>query len=82
MQVGAAKIGGHVHRLANTYLFMMMMMIDNISKAFATSVSIILSSAISFYFLDFEPSWFFMMGAMMVICATVLYSKAPRRKAT
>ncbi|KAI9322624.1 nucleotide-sugar transporter-domain-containing protein [Dichotomocladium elegans] len=55
---------------------------DNISKAFATSVSIILSTSISFYFFEFQPSLFFVVGAIMVIFATVLYGRAPRYKLT
>jgi len=48
---------------------------DNILKGFATSVSIILSSLISYFLLgDFQPSLFFMIGASGVLLATYLYS--------
>ncbi|XP_074640995.1 UDP-N-acetylglucosamine transporter-like isoform X2 [Tubulanus polymorphus] len=47
---------------------------DNILKGFATSLSIILSTIISYFLLhDFNPSWFFFLGAAMVIGATFLY---------
>ncbi|KAJ8278927.1 hypothetical protein COCON_G00059930 [Conger conger] len=47
---------------------------DNILKGFATSLSIILSTLISFFWLqDFQPSSVFFMGAMLVIVATFLY---------
>ncbi|KAL0135299.1 nucleotide-sugar transporter-domain-containing protein [Mucor lusitanicus] len=46
---------------------------DNILKGFATSISIILSGIISFYLLDFQPSFLFITGTGVVIAATVLY---------
>jgi UDP-sugar transporter A1/2/3 len=46
---------------------------DNILKGFATSISIILSGIISFYLLDFQPSFLFVTGTGIVIAATVLY---------
>lgn len=47
---------------------------DNILKGFAVSISILISTFISFYFLnDFEPSFGFFLGAPMVIGATFLY---------
>ncbi|KAJ8374470.1 hypothetical protein SKAU_G00050500 [Synaphobranchus kaupii] len=47
---------------------------DNILKGFATSLSIILSTFISFFWLeDFEPTSVFFLGAMLVIVATFLY---------
>jgi UDP-sugar transporter A1/2/3 len=48
---------------------------DNILKGFATSLSIVLSSVISFYLLDFIPSYLFLAGTSIVICATVLYGR-------
>ncbi|CAB4030932.1 UDP-N-acetylglucosamine transporter-like [Paramuricea clavata] len=49
---------------------------DNILKGFATSISIIVSSVISYYFLqDFEVSKQFLAGASAVLLATYLYSK-------
>ncbi|KAA0714165.1 UDP-N-acetylglucosamine transporter [Triplophysa tibetana] len=47
---------------------------DNILKGFATSLSIILSTFISYFLLeDFEPTSVFFMGAALVIAATFLY---------
>ena len=48
---------------------------DNILKGFATSVSIIVSSVISYYFLgDFKPTLLFLLGSSGVLMATYLYS--------
>ncbi|XP_076828748.1 solute carrier family 35 member A3b [Brachyhypopomus gauderio] len=47
---------------------------DNILKGFATSISIILSSLISYFWLDdFVPTRLFFMGSVLVITATFLY---------
>ncbi|CAM4919895.1 unnamed protein product [Rotaria socialis] len=47
---------------------------DNIIKGFATSLSIIFSSVISYFFLhDFSPSLFFYTGTVFVLSATFLY---------
>ncbi|KAI4879636.1 hypothetical protein NFI96_024457, partial [Prochilodus magdalenae] len=47
---------------------------DNILKGFATSISIILSTFISYFWLkDFDPTRLFFVGAVMVIAATFLY---------
>ncbi|TRY97556.1 hypothetical protein DNTS_002593 [Danionella cerebrum] len=47
---------------------------DNILKGFATSISIILSTLISYFLLkDFSPTSVFFIGAMLVIAATFLY---------
>ncbi|XP_061636208.1 UDP-N-acetylglucosamine transporter-like isoform X2 [Phyllopteryx taeniolatus] len=47
---------------------------DNILKGFATSLSIILSTFISYFWLqDFEPTSVFFLGAVLVIAATFLY---------
>uniref|UniRef100_A0A3B3ZAZ0 Uncharacterized protein n=1 Tax=Periophthalmus magnuspinnatus TaxID=409849 RepID=A0A3B3ZAZ0_9GOBI len=47
---------------------------DNILKGFATSLSIILSTLISYFWLqDFEPTGVFFLGAILVIVATFLY---------
>ncbi|XP_072023647.1 UDP-N-acetylglucosamine transporter-like isoform X2 [Amphiura filiformis] len=44
---------------------------DNILKGFATSLSIILSTTVSYYLLDdFTPTSFFFIGALLVIGAT------------
>ncbi|XP_026231038.1 solute carrier family 35 member A3b isoform X2 [Anabas testudineus] len=48
---------------------------DNILKGFATSLSIIVSTLISYFLLDdFNPTGLFFLGAMLVIAATFLYS--------
>eukprot|EP00063_Salmo_salar_P050259 XP_014025094.1 PREDICTED: UDP-N-acetylglucosamine transporter-like isoform X4 [Salmo salar] len=59
---------------------------DNILKGFATSLSIILSTLISYFWLqDFDPTNVFFLGAVLVIVATFLYgyedkpSPNPRR---
>lgn len=47
---------------------------DNILKGFATSLSIILSTLISYFWLqDFVPTSIFFIGAILVIAATFLY---------
>lgn len=47
---------------------------DNILKGFATSLSIILSSLVSYYLLeDFTPTGLFVIGTTFVISATFLY---------
>uniref|UniRef100_A0A3P8S6Z9 Solute carrier family 35 member A3b n=1 Tax=Amphiprion percula TaxID=161767 RepID=A0A3P8S6Z9_AMPPE len=47
---------------------------DNILKGFATSLSIILSTLISYFMLkDFSPTGLFFLGALLVIAATFLY---------
>uniref|UniRef100_A0A4W4FAR2 Solute carrier family 35 member A3b n=1 Tax=Electrophorus electricus TaxID=8005 RepID=A0A4W4FAR2_ELEEL len=47
---------------------------DNILKGFATSISIILSSLISYFWLeDFDPTRLFFLGSVLVITATFLY---------
>ncbi|KAG2187598.1 hypothetical protein INT44_005287 [Umbelopsis vinacea] len=48
---------------------------DNILKGFATSLSIILSSVISFRLFDFQPSYHFIFGAMLVMLATFVYGR-------
>ncbi|XP_022069282.1 solute carrier family 35 member A3b isoform X2 [Acanthochromis polyacanthus] len=47
---------------------------DNILKGFAASLSIILSTLISYFLLnDFSPTGLFFLGALLVIAATFLY---------
>lgn len=49
---------------------------DNILKGFATSVSIVLSTILSYYLLgDFVPSAEYFIGAGIVIIATFVYSR-------
>lgn len=48
---------------------------DNVLKGFATSISIILSTLLSFYLFDnFNPSTNFYCGATIVIISTIMYS--------
>jgi len=52
---------------------------DNILKGFATSISIILSSIFSYYYLsDFIPNKLFLMGSTFVMIATFLYGYIPK----
>ncbi|XP_029473806.1 UDP-N-acetylglucosamine transporter isoform X2 [Rhinatrema bivittatum] len=52
---------------------------DNILKGFATSLSIILSTLISYFWLqDFIPTSVFFFGAVLVIIATFLYGYVPK----
>ncbi|XP_073499159.1 UDP-N-acetylglucosamine transporter isoform X2 [Phyllobates terribilis] len=52
---------------------------DNILKGFATSLSIILSTLISYFWLqDFVPTSVFFLGAIFVISATFLYGYDPK----
>ncbi|XP_032883835.1 UDP-N-acetylglucosamine transporter [Amblyraja radiata] len=52
---------------------------DNILKGFATSLSIILSTLISFFWLqDFVPTSVFFFGTFLVIVATFLYGYEPK----
>uniref|UniRef100_A0A914HYV7 Trafficking protein particle complex subunit 5 n=1 Tax=Globodera rostochiensis TaxID=31243 RepID=A0A914HYV7_GLORO len=53
---------------------------DNILKGFAVSLSILLSSFVSWAFLDdFEPSLSFVLGASIVIFSTFLYGYEPKQ---
>jgi len=56
---------------------------DNVLKVFATSFSIVISCIISAFLFDFHPTISFLVGASLVVTATVMYSspeKKPRRK--
>ena len=50
---------------------------DNILKGFATSVAIILAALISVILFHFQPEMYFIVGASLVVTATILYSKFP-----
>lgn len=52
---------------------------DNVLKVFATSFSIVVSCIISAFMFDFHPSVLFLVGASLVVSATVMYS-SPERK--
>lgn len=49
---------------------------DNILKGFATSISIIVSSIISFWLFDFEATFIFGIGVLFVVYATYLYGSS------
>ncbi len=53
---------------------MVVMYADNILKGFATSLSIIISSAVSFYLSGTLPSWQFASGTLLVLFSVYLYS--------
>lgn len=52
---------------------------DNVLKVFATSFSIVASCILSAFLFDFHPSLSFLLGASLVVTATVMYS-APEKK--
>ncbi|KAI8059536.1 nucleotide-sugar transporter-domain-containing protein [Gongronella butleri] len=52
---------------------MVMKYADNILKAFATSVSIIVSSLLEVILFDFRPNVSFLLGTALVLAATYLY---------
>ncbi|KAK9236619.1 nucleotide-sugar transporter-domain-containing protein [Lipomyces kononenkoae] len=54
---------------------------DNIAKNFATSISILISFIASVYFFDFVVTANFVLGSILVLIATYLYSKPERRPA-
>ena len=55
---------------------------DNVIKGFATSLSIVISSVLSWFIpaFGFEPSLAFIGGSSLVILATILYSTADAQK--
>jgi UDP-galactose transporter len=53
---------------------------DNVLKVFATSFSIVVSCILSAIFFDFHASFAFMVGASLVVTATVMYSQPERKK--
>ena len=60
---------------------------DNVVKGFATSLSIVISSVLSWFIPAFEfmPNGSFLSGSALVILATILYSSpqaAPRETPT
>ncbi|RMZ79978.1 hypothetical protein DV738_g2954, partial [Chaetothyriales sp. CBS 135597] len=54
---------------------------DNISKNFAVSISMVISSLASFVFFDFTLTTSFMTGSTIVLLATWLYSTHERQRA-
>merc|ERR1719491_416046 len=53
---------------------------DNVLKVFATSFSIVVSCVLSAIFFDFHASLAFIVGASLVVIATVLYSQPERKR--
>ena len=55
---------------------------DNVLKVFATSFSIVVSCIISAFLFDFHPTRSFLVGASLVVTATVMYSspEAPKSR--
>jgi UDP-sugar transporter A1/2/3 len=52
---------------------------DNVLKVFATSFSIVVSCIVSAFLFDFHPSVSFLVGASLVVTATVMYSSPETR---
>lgn len=56
---------------------------DNILKEFATSVSIIVTSFVSYYLLnDFIPNFTFIIGSLFVLVSTFLYNYEKAKTST
>ena len=53
---------------------------DNVLKVFATSFSIVISCVLSAVFFDFHATFFFVVGASLVVMATVMYSQPEKRR--
>nr|CAG4646398.1 EOG090X098P [Macrothrix elegans] len=53
---------------------------DNILKGFATSLAIIISCVFSIYFFDFNLTFQFSIGTLLVITAVFLYSHTPPKR--
>lgn len=53
---------------------------DNVLKVFATSFSIVISCIISAVLFDFRPTFSFLVGATLVVLATVMYSSPEKRR--
>ncbi|KAJ6502467.1 nucleotide-sugar transporter-domain-containing protein [Mycena sanguinolenta] len=52
---------------------------DNILKGFATSLSIVISFLASVALFDFQITFTFVTGSLIVVCATWLYNHQPKR---
>ena len=53
---------------------------DNVLKVFATSFSIVVSCVLSSIFFDFHANFSFVVGAFLVVLATVMYSQPERKR--
>ncbi|CAM9123270.1 unnamed protein product, partial [Ascophyllum nodosum] len=63
-----------LHSLGGLAVAMVVKYADNVVKCFATSISIVLSCVVSIAFLGMTISQQFVLGAMLVICATYMYN--------
>lgn len=63
-----------VHALGGIIVGIVVKYADNILKGFATSVSILLSTALSVFLMNFAISGVFVLGTSLVVSATYLYS--------
>lgn len=63
-----------VFALGGLLVAMVIKYADNILKGFATSISIVLSTVISIFWMNFQLTWIFVSGAALVIVAVYLYS--------
>ena len=64
--IGLQALGGLLVAMVVKYA-------DNILKGFATSISIILSCLVSLWLFDFQPTFYFYPGCLLVLYATYLY---------
>lgn len=71
-------LAGVFNVLTSTF-FAVVKYADNVLKVFATSFSIVVSCVISAFLFDFHPTVTFLIGASLVVSATVMYS-SPERK--
>uniref|UniRef100_A0A8C6STZ9 Solute carrier family 35 member A3b n=1 Tax=Neogobius melanostomus TaxID=47308 RepID=A0A8C6STZ9_9GOBI len=72
---GYSSVLFYVQALGGLVVAVVIKYADNILKGFATSLSIILSTLISYFLLvDFNPTSAFFGGAVLVIAATFLYN--------
>lgn len=53
---------------------------DNVLKVFASSFSIVISCIISAFLFSFRPTFSFVVGASLVVLATIMYSSPEKRK--
>jgi UDP-sugar transporter A1/2/3 len=56
------------------FIALVMKYADNILKGFATAISIILCGILSGMYMGFVPNPYFLVGSLIVICATFMYS--------
>lgn len=73
LSIAIQSFGGIVAAFAIFYA-------DNISKNFAVSISMVLSSLASFMFFDFAITGHFLIGALIVLLATWVYNSEEARQ--